>query len=208
MGKILLIGGGGHARVLIDLIRSLGKYEIVGILDPQLEKGSAVLGVSVLGGDRVLKGLYDQKAKNACIGIGSVNSNEKRRSLYERVSEIGFRVPELIHPKSIVSNESKIAGGVQVMAGAIIQANTFIDQNTIINTGAVVDHDCIVGKHVHICPGAVISGGCIIGDGAFIGVGSMVIQGVKIGKGTLIAAGSVVLKNVPDGATVKGVPAK
>lgn len=208
MEKIVLIGGGGHAKVLIELIRSLDRYDIIGILDSRLKIGSSVLGVYVLGRDRLLKRLYDKKVKNVCIGVGSINNNEKRRRLYERVHEIGFHVPELVHPQSIVSNESKISEGVQVMAGAIIQTHTIINPNTIINTGAIVEHDCIIGKHVHICPGVVISGGCIVGDGAFIGAGTTIIQGVRIGKETLIAAGSLVGKEVLDGATVKGVPAK
>jgi sugar O-acyltransferase (sialic acid O-acetyltransferase NeuD family) len=208
MEKIVLVGGGGHARVLIELIRSLGKYEMIGILDSQLKRGLSISGVSVLGKDNLLSGLYDKGIKNACVGVGSIGSNDKRRRLYEKVNRIGFYFPALVHPKSIVSKESKIAEGVQIMAGAIIQSHTVIDKNTIINTGAILDHDCIVGKHVHICPGAVISGGCTIGDGAFIGAGVTVIQGLQIGREALVGAGSIVVRDVPDGGVVKGAPAK
>jgi sugar O-acyltransferase (sialic acid O-acetyltransferase NeuD family) len=208
MDKIVLVGGGGHARVLIELIRSMGRYEIIGVLDSKLKIGLSILGISVLGKDNLLSDLYNKGVKNACIGVGSVNKNDKRKRLYEKVRKIGFNVPELVHPQSIVSNESKISEGVQVMAGAIIQTHTILNPNTIINTGAIVEHDCIIGKHVHICPGVVISGGCIIGDAAFIGAGATVIQGVKIGREALIGAGSVVVRDVPDGAVVKRVPPK
>lgn len=208
MEKIVLLGGGGHASVLIELIRKLDRYEIVGILDSRLKRGLSISGVPVLGKDDLLSKLYDRDVENACISVGSVDKNDRRRSLYEKVRKLGFHIPELVHPQSIVSSESKISEGVQLMAGAIIQTNTIINCNTIINTGAIVEHDCIIGKHVHICPGAVISGGCTIGDGAFIGAGVTVIQGMKIGREALVGAGSVVVRDVPEGAVVKGSPAK
>jgi len=208
MGKIVILGGGGHARVLIELIRVSGNYKIVGVLDPRLKKGVKVLDVPVLGGDELLNELFNSGVAMACIGVGSIRDNSIRRKLYEKVKQIGFSVPSLLHPKAVLSETSKIAEGVQVMVGTIVQVNNFIDENTIINTGAIVEHDCIIGKHVHICPGTIISGGCIIGDSAFIGAGATVIQGIKIGKNTIVAAGSLVVNNVPDGALAKGIPAR
>ena len=208
MDKIIIIGGGGHARVLKELIVAIERFEIIGVLDPLLKAGTEVMGLPVLGNDDLLSELFVKGVKNACIAVGSIKDNNKRKTLYEHVNRIGFTVPPLIHQRSIISNESEIREGVQIMAGAVIQAGSIIGEDSIINTGAIVDHDCVVGMHVHICPGVVISGGCAIGEGAFIGTGATIIQGIKIGKDAVIGAGSVVVKDVPDGAVVKGVPAK
>ncbi len=208
MKRIVILGGGGHARVLIDLIRVINEYEIAGILDSRLNTKDTIAGIPILGGDDMLHGLFSDGITLACIGVGSVRDNSIRKRLYEKVKQVGFSVPCLVHPKAVISDGSKICEGVQVMAGAIIQGESFICENTIINTGAIIDHDCKIGSHVHICPGTVISGGCSIGDSAFVGAGTTVIQGVKIGRNSFIAAGSVVINNIEDNKKVMGIPAK
>lgn len=208
MKKIVFLGGGGHARVLIDLVRIIDKYEIAGILDLRLKKGTTVLDIPVLGGDDILADIFNDGVKTACIAVGSVIDNGIRCRLYGIAKQIGFTISTLIHPNAFVSGESTIAQGVQVMAGAIIQTNTFVDENSIINTGAIIEHDCKIGKHVHICPGVVISGGCSIDEGVFIGAGATVIQGVRVGNNCMVAAGAVVIKDIPAGAMVMGIPAK
>ena len=157
--KIVLLGGGGHAKVLIDLIKMNNNYKIAGILDSRLDKGSKVLDIPVISADDVLVELYNSGVTMACIGVGSVCDNSIRKRLFEKVRQIGFSVPALVHPQAIISKTAKISDGVQIMAGSVVQTNTFLGENTIVNTGAVVDHDCNIGKHVHICPGAIISGG-------------------------------------------------
>jgi UDP-perosamine 4-acetyltransferase len=206
--KIIVLGGGGHARVLIDLIKTSGKYEIMGILDKKLKMGSSQMGIAVLGKDNLLPELYEKGCKNACIGVGSIKENGKREDLFLKVKKAGYSVPYLIHPCAFVSKETAIFEGVQIMAGAIVQAGCQIGENTLINTGAIIEHDCIIGKHVHICPGTVISGGCTIGDGVFIGAGATVMQGTKIGINAIIGLGSVVINEIKAGEKVKGVPAK
>ncbi len=208
MKKLIIIGGGGHARVLIDLIKISGQFEIIGVLDSKTELDSPDPGISVLGNDDLLPELYSEGIKNACIAIGSIKENSKRRILYEKVKQLGFAVPFLVHPGAIVSENVKLSEAIQIMAGAIIQAGTKIGENTIINTGAIVDHDCKIGRHVHVGPGVVMSGGVTVNDDSFIGAGSTIIQGIKIGKGVTIAAGSVVVRDVSDGYMVKGVPAR
>ncbi len=208
MQKLIIMGGGGHSRVLIGLIKLSGRFEIIGILDPQNELDSQAEGISVLGSDDLLPELYSKGITNACIAIGSIKENSKRKILYEKVKRLGFSVPSLVHPGAIISENVKLSEGIQIMAGAIIQTGTTIGENTIINTGAIIDHDCKIGRHVHICPGVVVSGGITVDDDSFIGAGSTIIQGIKIGKGVTVAAGSVVVKDVPNGYTVKGVPAK
>ena len=208
LDEIILLGGGGHAKVLIDLINISGQFEISGILDTQLEMGTKVLNVPVLGDGDLLPGLYSKGIKNACIAIGSVRDNTRRRKLFDKVKQIGFLVPCLLHPQAIiVSKNVHFSEGVQIMAGVNIQTDSHFKENTIINTGAIIEHDCSIGSHVHICPGAVISGGCTVGDGTFIGAGVTVMQEINIGKCVTVAAGAVVVKDVPDRSMVKGVPA-
>ncbi len=209
MERIVVLGGGGHARVLISLIRAVARYEISGILDPSLKRGALVVDIRVLGGDDLLSRQIKEGITLACIGVGSVGDNSKRTILYKTVKETGFSVPCLIHPQAIVKeNEVNISEGVQVMAGAIIQTGSLVRENTIINTGVIIEHDCVIGKHVHVCSGAVISGGVTIGDSTFIGAGATIIQGIKIGNNSVIAAGAVVINDVGDSLKVKGVPAE
>jgi UDP-perosamine 4-acetyltransferase len=207
LDEIILLGGGGHAKVLIDLINTSMQFEISGILDTQLEIGTKVLNVPVLGDDDLLSGLYSKGIKNVCIAIGSVKDNARRRILFDKVKQMGFLVPYLLHPQAIISKNVRFSEGVQIMAGVNVQTDSLFKENTIINTGAIIEHDCSIGSHVHICPGAVISGGCTVGDGAFIGAGATIMQEINIGKCVTVAAGAVVVKDVPDRSMVKGVPA-
>ena len=206
--KIVIIGGGGHAKVLIEIIKLLGQYNIIGILDSQFATGTSIAGIPVLGKDDLMSNLYANGVKNACIAVGSIKDNSKRKFLYEKVKQIGFQVPALAHPYSIISKDTIISEGVQVTAGAIIQKGSTIGSNSIINTGAIIEHDCVIGKHVHVCPGVVISGDCVIGDSAFIGAGSVVIQGLKIGENSIVGAGAVVNSNVAGSNRVMGIPAR
>ena len=208
LDEIILLGGGGHAKVLIDLINTSMQFEISGILDTQLEIGTKVLNVPVLGDDDLLSGLYSKGIKNVCIAIGSVKDNVRRRILFDKVKQMGLLVPYLLHPQAIiVSRNIHFSEGVQIMAGVNVQTGSLFKENTIINTGAIIEHDCSIGSHVHICSGVVISGGCTVGDGTFIGAGATVMQGINIGKCVTVAAGAVVVKDVPESSMVKGVPA-
>lgn len=206
---IVLVGAGGHAKVLIDLIRSANHFAIKGLLDPRREPGTLVLDSPILGDDSLLHQLFTAGIRNACIAIGSVRDNRIRLISYQKVKAIGYTIPTLIHPRAIVSNSgTSIAEGAQIMAGAIVQPESYVGKNTIINSGAVIEHDCQIGDHVHVCPGAIVSGGCHIGEQSFIGAGAVIIQGISIGRGVIIGAGAVVIGDVPDGNLVKGVPAR
>lgn len=208
LNSIIVIGGGGHAKVLIELIKEGGDYQIAGILDPKLEVGEQVKGVPVLGTDAELSRLQEQGIENVAIAVGSVKSNLLRTTLFEQCQELGLNIPVLVHHRAILSAEVVLSAGVQIMAGAIIQTDTTIGAGAVINTGAQVDHDCQIGNHAFLAPGVVLSGGVTVGDHSFVGAGAVVIQGVNIGEKAVIAAGAVVIQDVEDGALVKGVPAK
>ncbi len=208
MNSIILLGGGGHAKVLIDLINQRNDYQITGILDPDLEVGMQIKGVSVLGTDAELSELHDQGIRNVAIAVGSVKCNLLRKTLFDQSRKVGFEIPALMHPRSLVSADVKISDGVQIMAGAIIQTDSTLGEGAVINTGVQVDHDCCIGSQVFLSPGVVLSGGVTVGDNAFLGAGAVVIQGVTIGENAVVAAGAVVVQDVANGALVKGVPAR
>ncbi len=206
--NIVIIGGGGHVKVLIDAILSGGKYKIEGILDDKLKAGDIVmgyLGFPVLGGDEILERFKDFYL---ALGIGSVKASDKRKSIYERCKRMGFEFPTIIHSNACISNSAVIEDGVQIMAGVIITSDAKIGANALINTGAIVEHDCIVGPHCHISVSAVLAGKVVIGEGCHIGMGANILQEIKIGNGVTVGAGAVVTKDIEDGKTVAGIPAR
>jgi UDP-perosamine 4-acetyltransferase len=203
----IVLGAGGHAKVLIDALLLLGRG-IEGVLDPDTGKhGVNILGVRVLGGEELLerRAGADVRLVNA---LGSVGRPQLRRQVHERFTARGFGFAGVVHPAACVSPHAEVAGSAQIMAGAVVQAGARIGEDVIINTRASVDHDCVIGAHCHIAPGATLSGDVHVGVGSHIGAGATVLQGVRIGAGCVVGAGAVVLRGVPDGAVVVGVPAR
>ncbi len=205
--KIVIVGGGGHARVLIDLIRAAGQFDIVGLTDPDLPVGTVVSGVPVLGDDAMLTDLYAQGVRYGAVGVGSVKDNSLRQRIFHRLESIGYSIPVLCHPSAWISSEVKLARGAQILVRAIVETHASVGVNTIINTAVVIGHDCQIGNHVHIASGTVLSGGVIVEDEAFVGAGSVIIQRIKIGRKAVVAAGAVVIRDVSSQSIVKGVPA-
>ncbi|XOQ58580.1 MAG: Acetyltransferase [Clostridium sp.] len=206
MKKIVIVGAGGHCKVIVDIIRSINQYEIVGITDKNI-KGK-LLDIPILGNDSILKELYDSKVNYAFIGIGGLKNINIRNEIYNKLKKIGFKLPVLIHKKAIVSTYAKIHEGTCVMAGAIINAGTDIGRNCIINTGSIIEHDCKIGNNTHISPNSAIAGGVNIGFNTHIGIGSSIIQQRIIGNNVTIGAGAVVIDNIPNNSVAVGVPAK
>lgn len=200
----ILIGGGGHAHVVADVLAALGR-PVRGFVAPSCK--TVLDGIEWLGSDKVLDDLMPGTADLA-VGIGSAGDVSLRRAVFENLKGRGHGLPALVHPTASLAQGVRLGDGAQVMLGAAVQAGTVIGVNCIINTGAIVDHDCRIGAHVHVAPGAVLCGDVSIGEGAHVGAGARVIQGVTIGAGAMVAAGAVVLADVADGARVAGVPAK
>lgn len=198
---LILIGGGGHARVLIDALRLVGAT-ILGLCDPALSAGGkGPLGVPVLGGDEALTG-HSPEAVFLVNAIGSVQLTAKRRDRFQQLSARGYRFAVVRHPSVIVGADVELGEGTQLMAGTVVQSGTRLGINVLLNTRVSVDHDCRLGDHVHIAPGATLSGNVVVGESTHVGAGAVIIQGVRVGKGCLIGAGAVALKDVPDGATL------
>lgn len=194
---IIVIGAGGHATVLIELLKQLG-YPILGIVAPKQSQLKHYLDVPYLGDDKIVWEKYDVNAIRLVNGVGAVSvaKNYIRASLFLKFKELGYQFENLVHPFSFVASSVQLAEGVQIMAGVCIQPNTVIGNNSIINTGARIDHDCDIGENVHVAPNATLCGNIIVGNNAHIGVGSNIIQGLHIGSDTLIRAGETIRSNV------------
>ena len=207
--KILILGAGGHARVLLDALL-LQKRSILGILDQSnKKKGQTVLGTQVLGDDELLK-QYSPQDVELVNGVGSIDvrSCEQRQDIYNKAKTLGFKFAQVIHPTAIIAKDAMLGEGTQVMAGAVVQSGSHIGNNVIINTGALIDHDAVIGDHTHIAPGVTLSGNVQIGLLCQIGVGAKIIQGIKIGDQTLIGAGAIITQNVGSNKKVKVLTAQ
>jgi len=204
---IIVIGGGGHAKVLIDAL--LGScVEVLGATDTDpVRVDCCICGVRVLGDDGILL-RYAPDAVRLVNGLGSVSHTTARQKIYEKYKTLGYSFETVVHPSAVISRDVQLSEGVQVMAGAIVQAGSRIGANTIINTRAIVDHDCEIGAHVHLAPGAILCGGVNVGSGTHIGTGAVVIQNIRVGHHDIVGAGSVVIKNLADCSKAVGVPAR
>jgi len=206
--KIILIGGGGHCKVVIDAALKQEKYEIIGIADIKEKIGECLLGILFVCCDRELEKYYRKGIKLAFISAGSTGNPSLRIKLWQRVKEIGFKFPNIIHPESIASQFAQMGEGNFLGEGAIINAGVRIGNQCIINSGAIVCHDCEISDFVHISPGVMISGGVRIGKYSHIGTGTSIRQCIKIGERTVIGAGSVVLEDMDSNIIAFGNPCK
>jgi len=189
---LILIGGGGHAKVVIDALKGHSKLSILGILDNNIPTGSIILDIKVIGNDSMLEDLYKKGTKKAFISIGSIGCVAVRKKIYKKLKVIGYELPPIIHPKAYVADGVSIEEGSFIGAGAIINPGTKIRRNAIINTGASVDHDCNIGNFVHIAPGSVLGGDVTVSDNVHIGMGAIIVQGVTIKEQAFIKARELV----------------
>jgi UDP-perosamine 4-acetyltransferase len=204
--KIILIGGGGHCKVVISILKRIDTFEIAGIIDHKDKVGNFVSDIKVIGTDDDLSKIYKSGIHYGFITVGSIKDNLKRYQLFNMLKKIGFEFPKIISPEAIIDKNVKIGEGSVVMPGCIINIDSKIARNCIINTGAIIEHDCKIESHCHVAPGIHISGAVNIGELSFIGIGATIIQGIKIGKNVTIGAGSVIIKDIPDNAIVVGNP--
>jgi sugar O-acyltransferase (sialic acid O-acetyltransferase NeuD family) len=206
--SLIVLCAGGHARVVIEALRSRG-IRPAAVMDCDTALlGSVVGGVPITGPDEdILKMSVD--AVKLVNGLGNRASRTDsglsgRRELFGRFAALGYKFPVISHVSAVIASDATLGAGAQVMAGAVIQPAARIGRNALVNTRAVVEHDCIVGDHVHVAPGAVLCGGVSIGESAHIGAGAVVLVGVNVGAGAVVAAGTVVAKNVGSGAFAGG----
>lgn len=202
--KAVVLGTGGHAKVIVDILEQSGQIEIAGFTSAETD-GQEFLGYPILGTDEFLPQAYEGLIRHAFSALGA---NLARKQTMQVLDSIGFELINAISPQSVISPNAKLGRGIAVMPGAVINAGAEIGDGAIINTGALIDHDCRIGKFVHVAPGCALAGCVHIGDGAFLGVGARIVPGVRIGAWSIVGAGGVVIRDLEEEVTAVGVPVK
>ena len=207
--RIVVLGGGGHAKVVVDTITYLDAIDCIGVLDndPSLW-GTCISGAPILGNDDIIPDLISQGVSGFIVGIGSIGDNKPREYLFKLGIRYGLKPVSVIHPSAVCSQFSVIGRGSVVFPLAVINASAELGINVIVNTSAIVEHDCYLGDHSHVASGGRLCGAVELGDRAHVGAGATVLQGVIVGTGAIVGAGSVVVDNVPSGTVVAGIPAR
>ena len=186
--KIVLVGAGGHAKSLIDVIELENKFEIFGLVDNA--KNGEVLGYKVLGTDEILKEIKSECA-NAIVAVGQIKSAQTRILLFNKLKALGFDLPVIISPLAYVSKHTSIGAGTAVMHYAFINAGAKVGENCIINTKALIEHDAVVGDNCHISTASVINGDVRVGDQVFFGSNATAKNGVIIEQNSVIAMANI-----------------
>ncbi len=203
----VIVGCGGHGRVVLDILMAEGEHRVVGFLDSNADvHGRRVDGVPVIGDLMQLERLrheYDIEAAIVAIGDNGI-----RRAFADACERGGLQLINAIHPSANIAHQTTVGRNVVIAAGALVCAHCQIGDSVILNTGCIVDHETMIGTAVHICPGARLAGRVTVEAGAFVGIGATIVQSVRIGYEAVIGAGAVVIGSVQPLTTVVGVPAK
>jgi UDP-N-acetylbacillosamine N-acetyltransferase len=205
--KLVIWGAGGHARVVADIVRLRGEFEIVGFLDdvhPE-RRNTEFCGSLILGGYEQLDLLAKSGVTNLLFGFGDCAA---RIRLTDVAQASGFSFANAVHPRATIASDVHIGPGTIVAAGAVINPAARIGMHVIVNTCASIDHECVVADGAHISPGVHLAGNVMVGQAAWVGIGATIIERVRIGASALIGAGAVVTHDIPDGVIAYGVPAK
>jgi len=205
--RVLILGAGGHAQVVADILlrtqEQTGSVHPIGYLDDDLAlAGQSFIGLPVLGAIACLSEIEHDAT------IVAIGDNATRQRLFEAVQSLGENLIVARHPAAVVAPDVCLGSGSMICAGVVVNPGTVIGANVILNTGCTVDHHTRIGDHVHIAPGAHLGGEVTIGKGVLVGIGAIVMPCVHIEERSTVGAGACVTKSVPAGLTVVGVPAK
>lgn len=201
--ELIIYGGGGHGKSLIDLIRSQSLYHIHGVVDDGLKPGEKILDIPILGGNEVLPELFNQGIRQAVNAVGGIGDITSRMKVFHLIAENQFTCPTVTHPSAVIEVSAEISSGVQVFSQAYIGSQSKVGFGAIINTAAVVSHDCILGDFVNLSPGVLLAGGVIIGKSTLIGMGVTINLEVTVGENVRIGNGATIKADVPDNSLVK-----
>jgi sugar O-acyltransferase (sialic acid O-acetyltransferase NeuD family) len=203
---VVILGAGGHGRVVLDIIQQAKKHKPIGFLDNNKAlHGRRVDGLPILGG---LERLPELKERGIAGGLVAIGDNGVRRAMAGQIEEAGFQLVSAIHPSAQLAGSVTIGKGVVIAAGALVCAHCQIGDYAILNTGCIVDHESMIGTATHVCPGVRLAGHVTVESGAFLGIGATVVQNIRVGFEAVVGAGSVVIHDVDPMTTVVGVPAR
>jgi acetyltransferase EpsM len=200
--KVIIYGGGGLSKMIIEHVRVLGCYQIVGIIDDTLPKGTDVIGSPVLGGAEMLPGLYQSGVRLAVNSVGGIGNYKVRLNVFHTLAKAGFICPAIVHPTAHVDPSARLEAGVLVLAMSYISGNAVVGMGTLINNSVVISHDCVLGMCTSLSPGAMTAGDVVIEDFAQIGMNATINIGVRVGRECLIGNGATIKKDVPAGTRV------
>jgi sugar O-acyltransferase (sialic acid O-acetyltransferase NeuD family) len=207
MDVIVVVGGGGHAKVVISILRKLKRYRILGYTD--LKDNGAVVGAPYLGPDRELAALAVRPRKlNVVLALGQVGLGKLRYELWTRLHSPVLSFPLIVSPDAIVNEGVSGGEGAVVMDGAVINSGATIGRGAIVNTNSTIEHDVVLADWVHVAPGATISGAVTVGRFSMIGAGATVIEGIKIVAGCIVGAGATVVHDLTERGVYVGSPAR
>lgn len=205
--KVIVLGSGGHAKVVIDILHGMNNITIHGITSKSLMYGDYFFGYPVLGDDLVLNN-FNPSEYVLAMGLGGYRDNDLREQVYRFGKGLGFDYINAIHPGAVISETVKFGESITIFPGVVLNTDVQINDNSIVATSSSIDHETIIGRNVLVSAGVTIGAYTVIMDNALIALGAKIISGIKIGKRALVAAGAVVVSDVPDNAIVYGVPAK
>ncbi|MFZ6027329.1 MAG: NeuD/PglB/VioB family sugar acetyltransferase [Chloroflexota bacterium] len=200
---ILVYGGGGHGKALIDLLRTLGAYQIAGIIDDGRTVGERIMGVPVLGGSSALPEMYAKGVRLAVNAIGGISNLQTRIKVFHQLAEAGFACPALVHPTAFIEASARLSPGVQVFPHAYVGSDVQVGYGAIVNTGAILSHDCQIGDYANLSPGAILAGGVKIGERSLIGMGVTINLNVIVGARARIGNGATIKGDVPEAGIVR-----
>ena len=206
MSEFVVVGGGGHAKVLVAVLLARGD-RVLGYTDRR--DRATVLGVPYLGDDTVLEELVgEDRRRCVAFGVGMVTAAPERRSLLDRIAALGLPLPAVVAASAVVAPEVELGAATVVFEGVVINPDARIGRGCILNTHCTVEHDVELGANVHVAPGATLSGGIIVGDDVMLGAGATVIQGVRIASGITVGAGATVVGDLNEPGVYVGCPAR
>jgi sugar O-acyltransferase (sialic acid O-acetyltransferase NeuD family) len=202
---LAIVGAGGHAKVVIDLVERAGRHRILAVFDDDTSTwGLTLAGYPVVGGIGELLADWRQR----CVAVVAIGDNAARHTISLRLTEQGVRLATVVHPAAVVARDVTLGAGTVVVALGVIEPGSVVGPGAIVNTSASVGHDCVLGDCAFIGPGARLTGNIRVGDLSFVGAGASVVPGRTIGRNVRVGAGAVVVDDVPDDVTVVGVPAR
>ena len=200
---LVVYGGGGHSKTIIELVRAAGLLQLVGIIDDHLPVGTSILGLPVLGGADRLPGLFADGVRLAANAVGGIGNVAVRIDVFDTIARAGFQCPTLVHPSAWVEPSARLADGVQVLAKAYVSSDSRVGFGSVINAGVVVSHDCVLGRIVNLSPGAMLAGGVVLEDYVQVGMAATINLNIHVGQGARIGNGATVKSDVPSGQVVR-----
>ncbi len=205
----VILGGGGHARVLVDSLRSMLLPLTLVVLDANRSLwGCSLLDVPILGDQSLLADLAERGAKYFVVGVGSIGNTGPRKRLFQMGLDHYLGPLTVIHSSAVVSPWAKVGGGSLLFPRSVVNPGARVGRNVIVNSGAIVEHDCVLEDHVHVATGAILAGTVTVGESAHIGCGAVVKEGITVGPAAIVGAGAVIIRDVGQGEVVAGVPAR